>query len=375
MTKIHDPAPLHGEPAAGSRSDQAEARDGPLERRRPSHHAHQVWFALVAVILAVVLLYLIQGVIGAFILGAFLAFVMTPAVDWLAERRVPRILAILLILAAVMGVVAILVALFMPLLTTEISQLINQLPAIAAAAQAQLTNLKGVTIMGQQVDLRAVADQVQTHVSQFALGQFGNALGLGLQAVTTLFQLFLLLIVAFLMALDARGITGEIRRLVPVSYRPEFEAIWADIKSMLHGYIRGQLAIAAMIGAASGIAVTALGLPFAIALGLLAGVTALVPYLGPLLGAVPAVLVGLSISPSKALLVAIAYIVISNVILNLIYPRVVGAAVKLPALLVIVAFIAGFSLGGILGMFVAVPLAAAIRILHDHLHPRIYGTR
>jgi predicted PurR-regulated permease PerM len=87
---------------------------------------------------------------------------------------------------------------------------------------------------------------------------------------------------------------------------------------------------------------------------------------------VPAILVGLAAAPIKALLVGIAYFVISNVILNFVYPKVMGDAVKLPPVLIIVAFIAGFSWAGILGMFVAVPLAATLRILFDHIYPRLY---
>ena len=105
---------------------------------------------------------------------------------------------------------------------------------------------------------------------------------------------------------------------------------------------------------------------------MIAGVTALIPYLGPFIGAVPAILVGLSQTPGKALLVALLYLLISNVILNFVYPKVMGDAVRLPPILVIVALIAGFSWGGILGMFVAVPIAATLRILFDHIYPRLY---
>jgi predicted PurR-regulated permease PerM len=115
-----------------------------------------------------------------------------------------------------------------------------------------------------------------------------------------------------------------------------------------------------------------LGLPDAIALGLLAGITALIPYLGPFVGAIPAILVGLAASPFKAVVIALAYLLISNVILNFVYPKIVGDAVRLPPILVIIAFIAGFSWAGILGMFVAVPLAATLRILFDHIYPRLY---
>ena len=179
-------------------------------------------------------------------------------------------------------------------------------------------------------------------------------------------------IVAFMLALDASHIKRATRRLVPSDYRSDFDQIWRKIRKMLYAYMRGQLIIAALIGVTSGIACAALGLNDPIALGLVAGLTALIPYLGPFIGAIPAILVGLADSPLKALLVAGVYFLISNVILNFVQPKIMGDAVKLSPLLVIVAFIAGFSWAGILGMFVAVPLAATLRILFDHIYPRLY---
>jgi predicted PurR-regulated permease PerM len=85
------------------------------------------------------------------------------------------------------------------------------------------------------------------------------------------------------------------------------------------------------------------------------------------------VLIGLATSPVKGLEVAVVYIVITGIILNFVYPKVMGDAVRLHPILVIIAFIAGFSVAGILGMFVAVPIAATLRILFDYFYPRMYG--
>jgi predicted PurR-regulated permease PerM len=179
-------------------------------------------------------------------------------------------------------------------------------------------------------------------------------------------------IVAFLLALDAAAFRRLLRRLVPNDYRTDFDQIWRKVRKMLYAYVRGQLIIAGLIGVLSGIACAVLGVPDAVALGMIAGVTALIPYLGPFIGAVPAILVGLAASPIKALLIAVVYFLISNVILNFVYPKVMGDAVRLSPILVIAAFIAGFSWAGILGMFVAVPIAATLRILFDHIYPRLY---
>jgi predicted PurR-regulated permease PerM len=336
----------------------------------------QVAFSLSLLLLALLVLYLIRDVAGAFVLGALLAFLILPAVDLLESRGVPRALGVLLVFAGLAGVVWLLVRATAPLFSDEVNSPIKQLPALAVLAQEQLSPLERgnqLVIFGYSIDLGFYAKEVTKNLNGFLLGQFANALGLGLTAITTLLQLLLLLIVAFLVALNAHEFSGFMRHMVPPDYRSDFDEIWLNTKRMLYAYMRGQLAVAALIGFFSTIAVWVLGLRYPLALGLLAGLSALIPYIGPYLGAVPAVLIALTIGPYQALGVAVAYVVISNVIFNFVSPRVVGSAVQLPSLLVIVAFLAGFSMAGILGMFVAVPVAAFIRIVYAHVHPRLFG--
>ncbi len=305
----------------------------------------QIAFGFAALVIGILFLYLLRDFLGAFVLGAAIAFLIQPAVTRLHGIGVPRVLAIILVFIVIIIALAGLVLLIVPMGVREVGQLQRQAPSLAAAAQ----------------DLK-----------DYALGQFGNAVTIGLTALTTLLQLLLMFIVAFLLALDAAAFRRVLRRLVPSDYRTDFDQIWRKVRKMLYAYVRGQLIIAGLIGILSGIACAVLGLPDPIALGLIAGITALIPYLGPFIGAIPAILVGLAAGPVKALLVALIYFVISNVILNFVYPKVMGDAVRLPPILVIAAFIAGFSWAGILGMFVAVPIAATLRILFDHIYPRLY---
>lgn len=380
--------------SARSRRDSPEKADAaaaerpaaPAARvRRPSHRSDrpavaasrrtlQIAFAAAALALALLVLYLMRDVLGAFVLGAFIAFLIVPAVDRLVAAGIPRAISILLIFVVLTAIVAGLITAVVPLLANELFNLRLQAPTLAGEAQQRLSALQGqpLEILGFRIDLARMTESLNKNFNDFLLGQFGNAVSFGITAVTTLFQVVLMMIVAFLLAMDSHGFSRTMRAIVPVDYRPDFDEVWSDVKAMLYAYMRGQLVIAALIGTASGIAVQLLGLPYALALGLLAAITSLVPYLGPFLGAVPAVLVGLAAGPQTAVLVAVAYLVISNVILNFVFPKVMGDAVKLPPILVIVAFLAGFSLGGILGMFIAIPVAATIRILYDQLQPRLY---
>jgi len=325
-----------------------------------------------ALVVAIVVLYLLRDFLGAFVLGSAIAFLIQPPVMRLHAIGVPRILAIIVIFIVIIVALAGLVLLIVPLAVNEIGQLQVQLPSLAASAQDRLNSLQPVKVFGIDVDLKGVTATVSSHLREYLLGQFGNAVTLGLTALTTALQLLLMFLVAFLLALEAPAVRRDLRRFVPNDYRGDFDQIWRKVRKMLYAYVRGQLIVAALIGILSGIACFAIGLPDPVALGLIAGVTALIPYFGPFLGAIPAVLVGLSLSPSTALIIGLLYVLISNVILNVVQPKIVGDAVKLPPLLVIVALIAGFSWAGILGMFVAVPIAATLRILFDHIYPRLY---
>jgi predicted PurR-regulated permease PerM len=332
----------------------------------------QIAFGLAALIVAIIVLFLLRDFLGAFVLGSAIAFLIQPAVMRLHAAGVPRILAISIVFVAIIVALGGLVLLIVPLGVAEVNQLQAQIPAFAASAQERLNGLQPIRIFGIDVDLKGVTQTVNSHLREYLLGQFGNAVTLGLTALTTILQLLLTFIVGFLLALEAPAVRRDLRRFVPPDYRTDFDQIWRKVRAMLYAYVRGQLVVAGLIGVTSGVVCAIFGLPDAIALGLIAGITALIPYLGPFVGAVPAILVALSQSPGQAFGIAIAYIAIPNFYLNFIYPKVVGDAVRLPPILIIVALIAGFSWGGILGMFVAVPMAATLRIIFDHIYPRLY---
>ncbi len=343
----------------------------PMDPRRRRRYL-QIAFGVSALVVAIVVLVLLRDFLGAFVLGSAIAFLIQPAVMRLNAAGVPRVPAIILVFIGIIVALAGLILLIVPLAVTEVGQLQFQLPGLASSAQDRLNSLQPVRVFGIEVDLKGVTATVSSHLREYLLGQFGNAVTLGLTALTTVLQLLLMFLVAFLLALEAPAVRRDLRRFVPNDYRTDFDQIWRQVRKMLYAYVRGQLIVAGLIGVFSGIACAAIGLPDAVALGLIAGITALIPYFGPFLGAIPAVLVGLSVSPQSALVIALLYVLISNIILNVVQPKIVGDAVKLPPILVIIALIAGFSWGGILGMFVAVPIAATLRILFDHIYPRLY---
>ena len=132
---------------------------------------------------------------------------------------------------------------------------------------------------------------------------------------------------------------------------------------MLGGYLRGQLVMAATIGAIAGLGCWLLGLPYALVLGVLAGLFELVPMFGPILSAVPAVLVALFLPFPTVLWVALFFFAVQQVESNILGPRITGHAVGLHPLGALFALLAGLQLAGVLGALFAVPVAGILWVL------------
>ncbi|HEY8677786.1 MAG TPA: AI-2E family transporter [Candidatus Dormibacteraeota bacterium] len=351
-----------------------------IQRRR----ATEVWasrdfralvFLAVLLLLTLVLLVAIRGILGPFILAVVLALVLDPAVNVAERHHVPRALAVLALYGAIAGLLGVGVLYLLPLVREEFAALTTQGPAIAAYLQDLAEKRHVVSVLGVPVDVRQAYDDSVRNLPSLLAGQLQSVVQNVFMLVNWLFQAILVLLIAFFLVKDAHAIRRFFAGLVPYGYRTDAQRVAADTYAMLGSYLRGQLAICALVGLVTGIAMWIVGIPYSLALGIVAGVTAFIPFIGPFLGALPAVAIAAFVTHStgKVVLVMVIYFVISNLIYNFISPKVFGDAVNLSPMVIIIAFVIGGYLGGILGLFIAVPVAATLRILFVYAHQRVYA--
>ncbi len=177
----------------------------------------------------------------------------------------------------------------------------------------------------------------------------------------------LLLVLAFYW-LTARAESLDLfLKLTPSGNRLQLRALWNDIETRLGAYLRGQVILMLIVGAISYVGLLLLHVPNALALAVIAGLMEAIPLVGPLLGAIPAVLIGLLISPVTALLVVLLYAIIQILENNVLVPKIMSANVGLNPLVVIIAIIAGGTLNGIVGALFAIPIAGAIQVIAQHM--------
>ncbi|MCB0184142.1 MAG: AI-2E family transporter, partial [Caldilineaceae bacterium] len=181
---------------------------------------------------------------------------------------------------------------------------------------------------------------------------------------------------------DAPKIRSYVQGLFPPSYQPEFGELLRRISRIWQAFFRGQILLCLIIGVSTWLSLELAGMPGALILGAVAGALEIVPNLGPTLAMIPAVIVALIqgsdvLGPmgidnvSFALITVGIYFLIQQLENNIIVPRVIGDSVNLHPIIVICGVVVGFSVGGVLGAFLAAPVIASMRVIGGYIHAKL----
>ena len=299
-----------------------------------------------------------------FALGAVLAFALAGPVDGLSTRIGNRAaaMAIVYVLTAVVfiGGLALLAGPF----AVQASGLANDLPRYATELQGRLPEVQGFLAgYGIQADVDQVKTGVTSAVQQGGSEVLGRLLGTLATVGGLLLDTVLVLVISVYLVADGERLRERSLAIVPASYRGRMLFFQDNTARVLGGYLRGQLTLSAIVGLATGLGMSLLGLPYAIVLGVLAGLFELVPMFGPILSAVPAIIVALFLPFPTVIWVVLFFLALQQIENNVLAPRISGHAVGLHPLGAMFALLAGFQLGGILGGLFAVPIAGVLWVL------------
>jgi predicted PurR-regulated permease PerM len=362
------------EPWAGERSgiEAALADTGPLPRQGLFDRDWQKALVIILTLLAgLALVWVLWQVISPllhtlilFALGAVLAFALAGPVDGLAKRIGHRAaaMAIVYVLAAVVlsGGLALLAGPF----AGQASGLANDLPTYASTLQARLPEVQGFLAgYGIQADVDQVKTGAASAVQQGGSEVLGRMLSTLAEVGGLLLDAVLVLVISVYLVADGKRLRERSLAIVPAPYRPRMLFFQDNTARVLGGYLRGQLTLSAIIGLATGVGMSLLGLPYAIVLGVLAGLFELVPMFGPILSAVPAIIVALFLPFPTVIWVVLFFLAVQQIESNVLAPRISGHAVGLHPLGAMFALLAGFQLAGILGGLFAVPIAGVLWVL------------
>ncbi len=321
---------------------------------------------LLAVFAAALLVLRLIDVLILVFVAVVIAATLRPMVSALLRRGLPKALAVLLIYLGILGVLAGLFVLVIPALVNQGEELVRGLPQVYTNLVVSLGENPNEAIRTLPQRL-PTGDQLASQLQAASSVVLTGALGIGMGVLALLAQMLSIFFLSIYLTLDQSRLERFWLSLAPASQRPELLAIWREIEGRLGGYVRGELLLMTSIGVLASLGYLVIGLPYPLVLGALAGMVEFVPMVGPTLGAIPAIVVALSISPQAALLVLIYSITIQMAENNILVPRLMGRSVGVSPITVIIAVFVFTGLLGISGAFLAIPLAAIVQVLMDHL--------
>ena len=336
----------------------------------------------VAIVVGGWLLIALQAIVVQVLLATIIAAGMAPLVDRVAvpEKgsirrgwRPPRAIAVLAIYVAMIGVLILVVTIVVPPAARDVRDLVPRLPGIGRAWVASSRSmLEGVPLFaGVDLDqgLGQIVDQLLQQIANL-VGQALKVVQFAVSFLTTALDSVFVLILALYLTADAACIRAWFVGFIPPRHRPRASRIAVHVGTRLGGWLRGQLLLSAIIGVVVLVGLLILGVPYAVLLALVAAIGEAIPMVGPILSAIPAVLVGLTQSPTTGLLVLALYVVVQQLENHVIVPKVMERAVEIHPLAIMLALLAGSQLMGITGAILSVPVAAAIAVILDEFrHP------
>lgn len=330
----------------------SEQREAWRDNWPPPRYWIKVGLALIGAVVALFLLWILQGTLLVILASFVLAIGFQPAIGWFEKRGMRRGLGLALVLMGFLVVFGGLLALALPLIVSQAAEMLEELPAFIERLQSGdglVARLAGM-IDVSQITTEGTSDPTA------ALEVVGNVAGFGFNFLTVL-----LVTPYFAMAMPS--IKLWLVRLLRPHHREDFLHLLGQSTDLMANFIVGNLIVSVFAGVITWVGLTIIGVPYALALAAWVAITDVIPVLGALLGAAGVAVVAFAESPEAliwSMVLLFAYQQVENF---LIAPRVMNRAVDLSPASVIIALMVGGSLAGLVGALLALPLAALLKIV------------
>ncbi len=316
-------------------------------------------------------LYLGRAVLPPFVLAIILAYLLNPLVDGLTRRlRLPRWTVIAGLYLFMLSGLGALLAVLVPAFVHETRALARHAPAILTALFVQITGTPALDLFGRSITPDLLLAYFSRSLDE-ALGRPGEALHVAALLVEGVLGILVTLVVTFYLLLHGRAFLAYLLHFVPAEHHDRVRRLGRRVNHVLGGYLRGQLFLVVLMASATYLALgPGFHLPYALPIALATGILEVIPFVGPVVAATIAAGVGLvQLGPQAAVGIILVYFVLRQLEDHLVMPIVLGRAVALHPAVTIFAVLTGGTLAGVLGVLLAVPVAATVKVVLEELYP------
>lgn len=305
--------------------------------------------------LVLIFLYLIRNIVALVLFAVVIASAVEPAARWFTRFRIPHVLGVLLVYIIAFAILAGAFSIVIPQLFAELSQF---------SAEGLIRNASGAVFTFLPRELPISLSQALEQFITGIQGAAGIFTGGFIEATTTVFggalSFVLIIVLSFYLSVQKDGVEDFLRIVIPREYETYVIDLWSRARKKIGWWLRSQILLGLLIGVLVYIGLAILRVKLALSLAVLAAIFELIPVFGPVLAAIPAVIIGFFQSPTIGLGILIFYFIVQQFENHLLVPLVFRKAVGVPPIVVVVSLIIGGQLGGVFGLLLAVPVAAAL---------------
>jgi predicted PurR-regulated permease PerM len=339
--------------------------DSQIEERAVWFRPRTVVVVLGIILAAIVMIEIVQvarGVLIWIFIALFLALALNPAVEWLLARGVPRRgLAVLITYVGALLAITALAGLFVPILVDQVDNFIQAVPGYVE----RLTRGEGrLGFLEREYQITdRVREAIGTRGASGVLGISGTALAVTKSVVTAIVAIVTIAFLTLFMLLEGPNWVERFYSLLPAEKQPRWRAVGNDIYRTIGGYVTGNLTISLIAGTVSTLVLLILGVPYAVALGLLVALLDLIPMAGATIAAVIVTTVGFIDSTTSGIVLLVFFVLYQQLENHVLQPVVYGRTVRLSPLAVLIAVLIGAELAGVIGALAAIPVAGTIQVV------------
>lgn len=305
------------------------------------------------------LVWLLRDIVAVILLSIVIASSIEPLNHWFKRYGIPRVLGVIFIFFGAFAFFSMIVYLVIPPLLGDIVDFANGLPHYIEDTLGPrgpvYTFFPGAPEAINDF-IRNIAISLESQIPAFTQGIFS--------ASSSFFGGFiafiLMIVISFYLSVQEHGIESFLRIITPLKHEEYILDLWQRSQRKIGRWLQGQMLLGALVGVIVFLGLTILDVKYAILLAILTAVFEIIPVIGPIMAAIPAVAIASIQSPLLGLLVLLLYVLVQQFENHLIYPLVVRKTVGVPPLLAVISLVVGGQLGGVIGIILAVPVAAVL---------------
>ncbi|MFC4601253.1 AI-2E family transporter [Cohnella hongkongensis] len=314
----------------------------------------------------------LETVFLPFLLTGVVYYLLTPIVDYLEKQKVKRVYSIVALYLVIIAVLTLTVMKVVPMLSQQISSLITQFPTYTQNAQLKFEELIGNEYFNQLqemigIDTAKLADDFSTRASAILNNAWSGIGSLVGKITETVLAIITVPFILFYLLKDRKKLAPFVLGFVPTRLRNRSFGVMLEMNHQISSYIRGQIIVSACIGVLLYIGYLIIGLDYSLVLAVIAACTSIVPYLGPAIAITPALIVALMTSPIMLVKMIVIWTIVQLIEGKFISPQIMGKTMRVHPITIIFVIIAAGNLFGIIGIILAVPGYAILKVIFTHL--------